>query len=96
VATARKGQPVVPVDLLIQEQIRVVTITGPNTGENCYIKDTGLGNLNGESGSICPAREPVELPWFDFVLADIGDEQSLEQSLSTFPVTSAVFRFCRK
>jgi len=40
-------------------------------GENCY-KDTGLGNLNGESGSICPAREPVELPCSDFVLADIG------------------------
>ena len=37
-----------------------------------------------KAGMFVPAKEPVELPWFDVVLADIGDEQSLQQSLSTF------------
>jgi len=78
---AGKEQPVVPIDLLIQ-QIRVVTI-GPNTGKNRYPENTGLGSLDGESGFICPSSRTWELPWFDLVLADIGDEQS-EQSLSTF------------
>ncbi len=80
-----QGQPVVPVDLLIQPQIRVVTITGPNTGgKTVTLKTLALGALMAKVGLFVPAREPVELPWFDQVLADIGDEQSLEQSLSTF------------
>ncbi len=80
-----QGQPVVPVDLLIQPQIRVVTITGPNTGgKTVTLKTLALAALMAKVGLFVPAREPVELPWFDQVLADIGDEQSLEQSLSTF------------
>ncbi len=80
-----QGQPVVPVDLLISPQIRVVTITGPNTGgKTVTLKTLGLAALMAKVGLFVPAREPVEIPWFDKVLADIGDEQSLQQSLSTF------------
>lgn len=80
-----QGQPVVPVNLLISPQIRVVTITGPNTGgKTVTLKTLGLAALMAKVGLFVPAREPVEMPWFDQVLADIGDEQSLQQSLSTF------------
>ncbi|MEH2037551.1 endonuclease MutS2 [Nostoc sp.] len=80
-----QGQPVVPVNLLISPQIRVVTITGPNTGgKTVTLKTLGLAALMAKVGLFVPAREPVEIPWFDKVLADIGDEQSLQQSLSTF------------
>ena len=80
-----QGQPVVPVDLLISPQIRVVTITGPNTGgKTVTLKTLALAALMAKVGLFVPAREPVEIPWFDKVLADIGDEQSLQQSLSTF------------
>lgn len=80
-----QGHPVVPVDLIVQPQIRVVTITGPNTGgKTVTLKTLGLAALMAKVGLFVPAREPVELPWFDQILADIGDEQSLEQSLSTF------------
>lgn len=80
-----QGQPVVPVDLFISPHIRVVTITGPNTGgKTVTLKTLGLAALMAKVGLFVPAREPVEIPWFDQVLADIGDEQSLQQSLSTF------------
>ncbi|MUL36048.1 endonuclease MutS2 [Gloeocapsopsis dulcis] len=76
---------VIPVDLVIKPQIRVVTITGPNTGgKTVTLKTLGLAALMAKVGLFVPAREPVEIPWFDQVLADIGDEQSLQQSLSTF------------
>ncbi|OKH28403.1 endonuclease MutS2 [Chroogloeocystis siderophila] len=80
-----QGTAVVPVDLVIKPQIRVVTITGPNTGgKTVTLKTLGLAALMAKVGLFVPAREPVEIPWFDQVLADIGDEQSLQQSLSTF------------
>ena len=79
------GQAVVPVDLLISPHLRVVTITGPNTGgKTVSLKTLALAALMAKVGLFVPAREPVEIPWFEQVLADIGDEQSLQQSLSTF------------
>jgi DNA mismatch repair protein MutS2 len=80
-----EGHPVIPVNLVINPYIRVVTITGPNTGgKTVTLKTLGFATLMAKIGLFVPAREPVELPWFDQILADIGDEQSLEQSLSTF------------
>ena len=80
-----QGFAVVPVDLIIGPQIRVVAITGPNTGgKTVTLKTLGLAALMAKAGMFVAAREPVELPWFDNILADIGDEQSLQQSLSTF------------
>ncbi|HEY9658699.1 MAG TPA: endonuclease MutS2, partial [Allocoleopsis sp.] len=80
-----QGTAVVPIDLVIQPHLRVVAITGPNTGgKTVSLKTLGLAVLMAKVGLFIPAREPVELPWFDQILADTGDEQSLQQSLSTF------------
>jgi DNA mismatch repair protein MutS2 len=80
-----QGPVVVPIDLTVQPQTRVVTITGPNTGgKTATLKALGLAALMAKVGLFLPAREPVVMPWYAQVLADIGDEQSLQQSLSTF------------
>jgi len=80
-----QGQAVVPVDLVIPPHIQVITITGPNTGgKTVTLKTLGLALLMAKVGLYVPAQAPVELIWFDQILADIGDEQSLQQNLSTF------------
>ncbi|XP_051138421.1 uncharacterized protein LOC127256451 [Andrographis paniculata] len=80
-----KQTPPVPFDIFIAMDTRVVVITGPNTGgKTICLKTVGLAAMMAKSGLYILASEPARIPWFDFVLADIGDEQSLSQSLSTF------------
>jgi DNA mismatch repair protein MutS2 len=79
------GQPVVPVTITVSEQLRVVAITGPNTGgKTVTLKSLGLAALMARAGLFLPCSGTPRLPWCSLVLADIGDEQSLQQSLSTF------------
>ncbi|MDR1748323.1 MAG: endonuclease MutS2 [Spirochaetaceae bacterium] len=79
------GEQAVPIDLQLLPDCRALIITGPNTGgKTVSLKTAALFALLNQSGFPVPAAEPTSFPVFDSVFADIGDEQSLDQSLSTF------------
>jgi DNA mismatch repair protein MutS2 len=78
------GKGAVPIDLVMEPRTNMVIITGPNTGgKTVTLKTLGIFALMNQTGLAVPAAA-AELPVFDGIYADIGDEQSLSQSLSTF------------
>jgi len=80
-----KKSTVVPTSFDVPPSLKVLAITGPNTGgKTVALKSIGLAALMAKAGLLLPCKGSPKLPWCENVLADIGDEQSLQQNLSTF------------
>ena len=82
---AREGEEVVPFHLHMDPGERALVVSGPNTGgKTVFLKALGLIVALTQSGIVPPVGPGTRLPWFNDVFADIGDEQSIAESLSTF------------
>ncbi|EFJ04981.1 hypothetical protein SELMODRAFT_236869 [Selaginella moellendorffii] len=75
----------VPIDIKVRDGVKIVIISGPNTGgKTVALKTLGIASIMAKAGLYLPASGNPRLPWFDRIFADVGDSQSLEQNLSTF------------
>ncbi len=88
-----QGEDVVPFDIRLEDGERVVVVTGPNTGgKTVFLKAVGLISALAQSGLVPPVGPETRLPLFDCHFADIGDQQSIRDSLSTFSAHVVVLR----
>ena len=80
-----KGKSVVPLDLKLDPQNRILVISGPNAGgKSITLKTVGLIQLMLQSGLLVTVHPDSTLGWFNGLMADIGDSQSIENELSTY------------